>query len=631
MPDRQDLSASLYKTIVENSRDIITLVDTAGLIIFQSPAVERLTGYVPEDLVGRNVFDFIHPDDVDYALQALSQTIDDLEGNPRIVIRFLHKHQSWCDLEVAGQILESDGDTKVMLQAREVTDQQQMLRALKTSEEAFQAAFNATSAVSAMTIPETGEFLQVNDAWVSTLGWQREEAIGKTAYELNIWGTTENRNLILKELEERGTLQGFRASLFTREGKERIALIDAEFLTTADGLRMFISGIDITEREQIEAQLRQSQKLESIGQLTGGIAHDFNNLLSVIIGHTELASMEIADPRKVTKSLSVIQRSAESGAKLVQQLLAFSRKQKLTPETFQLGEHLKSMGSLLHTTLGKNIDLEISTNDDGWYCHLDITQLDNAILNIALNARDAMPDGGVLTFKLNKMSLETVVALEIGLPPGDYLQLEVNDTGTGMAPDIIDRAFEPFFTTKQSAGGTGLGLSMVFGFTKQSGGHISITSNRRGASGTTISLLLPRGEYIENEQKVVDKPTKEKRSERRVLLVEDNDDVRSLISKLLGSLGLTVVEASSGDDINKFDALSIDLLVSDVMLPGDKKGPDIARVLRKTHPQLAVLYMSGFQQGMLSEDDLSPDKVGFIQKPFSRKDFSIKIDALLED
>ncbi len=630
MPDRQDLSASLYKTIVENSRDIITLVDASGLITYQSPAVERLTGYLPADLVGRNVFDFIHPDDVDLALQALSQTVDDIEGNTRIVIRFLHKHQSWCDLEVAGQILEADGDVKVLLQAREVTDQQQMLRALKTSEEAFQAAFNATSALSALSIPETGELLQVNDAWVSTLGWEREEAIGKTAHELNIWGTVENRNIVLKELEERGTLQGFRANLYTRDGKKRIALIDAEHLTTADGLCMFISGTDITEREQIEAQLRQSQKLESIGQLTGGIAHDFNNLLSVIIGHTELASMDIGEAVKVTKSLSVIQRSAESGAKLVQQLLAFSRKQKLSPISFPLGEHVKSMGSLLHTTLGKDVDLEISTNDGDWFCHLDLAQLDNAILNIALNARDAMPEGGILTFKVNRFKLDTVVALEVGLPPGDYIQLNISDTGTGMPPDIIDRVFEPFFTTKQSAGGTGLGLSMVFGFIKQSGGHISITSDRRGG-GTTISLLLPRGEYSETKKPTTEKQSATTQPERQVLLVEDNDDVRSLISKLLSSLGLIVLEASSGDDINKFETLSINLLVSDVMLPGEKKGPDIARVLRKAHPQLAVLYMSGFQQGMLSEDDLSPDRVAFIQKPFSRKDFSLKIDALLED
>jgi CheY-like chemotaxis protein len=248
---------------------------------------------------------------------------------------------------------------------------------------------------------------------------------------------------------------------------------------------------------------------------------------------------------------------------------------------------------------------------------------------MAINSRDAMPEGGKLHFVITNTRLTGKQARIWDLQAGDYLKLNITDNGNGMTPESIGHAFEPFFTTKQSSGGTGLGLSMVFGFTKQSGGHISIFSNRRD-QGTTISLLLP----CEEERKQATQEHSghiQEQHNKQVLLVEDNDDVRVLISMLLSSLKLEVVEASSGDEVEKLKDHSFDLLVSDVMLPGDLKGPDIARKLRTEHPGLAVLYMSGFQQGMLSADDLTPEKAAFIQKPFTRKDFSAKIEMLLDD
>jgi len=250
-------------------------------------------------------------------------------------------------------------------------------------------------------------------------------------------------------------------------------------------------------------------------------------------------------------------------------------------------------------------------------------------MNLAVNARDAMPEGGELNFIITNTNLNGRQARIWDLQAGDYLKLNITDNGMGMTTETIGHAFEPFFTTKQASGGTGLGLSMVFGFTKQSGGHISIFSNRRDR-GTTISLLLPCKE--EREQAILEQIGHiQEQHNKQVLLVEDNDEVRVLISMLLSSLKLEVVEASSGDEVDKLKDKSFDLLVSDVMLPGVLKGPDIARRLRTDHPGIAVLYMSGFQQGMLSADDLTPKKVAFIKKPFTRKDFSAKIEILLDD
>ena len=627
MPDNQELSSSLYRTLVDNVRDVITLIDNNGVMNFHNPSFERQFGYSPEELVGTNVFDLVHREDISDAILALERVTQGYKDEPPIIVRFLHKDKAWRSVEVAGQLLEGESSGLVLI-TRDITEQQEILSALRLSEESFQAAFNATSAISAISVPGSGEFLDVNKAWIEAMGWSREESIGKTANELNIWGSTENRSRVIDELAGRGNLRQFKSELFSRSGERRVVLLDAEYLHLKDHSMMFISGIDITEREEIEEQLRQSQKLESIGQLTGGIAHDFNNLLSVILGHAELASIDTANKSDVDKSLSAIRKSAEIGAKLIQQLLAFSRKQKLSPEAFNLSDRILALRPMLETTLGKDIDLQIITDDDGWRCRLDPTQLESAVLNMVINSRDAMPDGGQLQFKVTSTKLGLRQAQMWSIQAGDYLQLDIKDSGSGMQPDSIEHAFEPFFTTKQSTGGSGLGLSMVFGFTKQSGGHVSIFSDRSG-SGTTISLLLPRS--LEVDQPILDGDTTQihEQKGRRVLLVEDNEDVRALILMFLRSLKLEVAEAGCAEDVEKLKGHTFDLLVSDVMLPGGVKGPDIARELRSEQPGMAVLYMSGFQQEALSPEDLEHDNVAFLQKPFARKDFSSKIEMLL--
>jgi PAS domain S-box-containing protein len=630
MPDtEQDSLSSLYRTLVDNARDVITLIDEHGVIKFQSPSVERQFGYSPGELVGQNVFDLVHEDDISNALEDLQKVAMGDQDDTPTMVRFRHKNQTWRYVEVVGQVLNGD-ISGVVLNTRDITEQQETLIDHRTSEESFQAAFNATSTISTISIPDTGELINVNDSWVKTLGWSRAEGIGKTAIELNIWGSEQNRELAMNELQRKGKLRQYKADIYTKTGERRTVLIDAEYLYLEENTQMFISCVDITEQEKIEEQLRQSQKIEAVGQLTGGIAHDFNNLLSVILGHADLASVGAAKNSELSHSLEAIIRSAETGAELIQQLLSFSRKQKLNPESFILSECIAGMQTLLQTSVGKDVEIRIEAGDDNWLCHLDPIQLESAMLNMAINARDAMPNGGYLKFLISEISLDAPKAQLLDLQPGDYVQLDIADNGKGMPPEIVEHAFEPFFTTKTAERGTGLGLSMVYGFVKQSGGHVSIKSDRRGG-GTTITLLLPRGEA---QSQVVHHQTEHgirEQKNKRVLLVEDDDNVRLLVAKLLGSLKLEVLEASNGEEAEHLMAEPLDLLVSDVMLPGGARGPDIARKLRTFQPQVAVLYMSGFHPGVLSPDDLAHKGVDFIQKPFSRDEFSSRIQALFHN
>ncbi len=628
MPVAPELTSSLYKTLVNSARDIITMIDVHGVVLYQNPAIRKILGYTPEEFTGTRILDYIHEDDAVEVAKGLEAVMDPEMRVTAMTIRFRHRNGEWRFLNVAGRYIEGEFPG-IVLSVRDVTAQEEALKSLRYSTESFRAAFNATSAISAITVPETGEFVDVNTAWVNVLGWSREEAIGRTAVELGIWGSEENRNRVFAALGDNRQLRGYKAYLYARSGRRITALIDIGFFELEEGRFSFVSGIDITEREQIEEQLRQAQKLESIGQLTGGIAHDFNNLLSVIMGHAELAEMEVENSPGAMTSLSAIRRSAQSGATLIHQLLAFSRKQSLSPEPIVLSQRIRSILPLLRTTVGKDIRIIVEGDDDEWLCLLDPNQFESAILNMAINARDAMPDGGTLTLSLTRVCMVPAQARVLDMPVGDYVQLDIMDNGVGMPPDAVARAFEPFFTTKHTSGGTGLGLSMVFGFIKQSGGHISITSDRRGG-GTTITLLLPRTDDPSRTEPPQEERTVQKLHHQRVLLIEDNSDVRALISKMLASLNLEVTEARSGDDAKRHLDTTFDLLVSDVMLPGELKGPDFARQLKKTHPDMAVLYMSGYQQGMLSREDLNQRNVSFIQKPFTRKEFSVCIEKLLK-
>ncbi len=389
---------------------------------------------------------------------------------------------------------------------------------------------------------------------------------------------------------------------------------------------------DLTRRAQAEGVLREAQKMQAIGQLTGGIAHDFNNLLTVILGNLEFVRNRPGDEERMRTRLERASWAAQRGATLTRQLLAFARKQPLAPAALDLATAMPELVPLLRRTLGEHIEVRYVETAGLWPAMADAAQLESAVLNLALNARDAMPGGGRLTIELaNKVLDEEYARRHAEVAAGDYTMLAVSDTGHGMTPDVAGRVFEPFFTTKADGKGTGLGLAMVFGFVKQSGGHVKIYSEP--GEGTTVRLYLPRaaGAAAPGRQRSA-VPVDLQRGSATVLVVEDEPAVREIAVAILGDLGYRVLEAADGEDgLRVFGAhpAAIDLLLTDVVLPGKVRGRDLAERIVAIRPEVKVLYMSGYTENSIVHNGRLDEGVQLISKPFQREQLARKVAETL--
>jgi PAS domain S-box-containing protein len=385
---------------------------------------------------------------------------------------------------------------------------------------------------------------------------------------------------------------------------------------------------DITESKQAEEQLRQAQKMKAVGQLTAGVAHDFNNMLAVISGNAELLEGELGadNPR-----LASVIRATKRAADLTQRLLAFSRRQVLRPETINANSLITDVSGLLRRTLEEHIEIETVAAAGLWNCEVDPAQLENALINLAINARDAMPDGGKLTIETANARLDDdYAAAQAEVTPGQYVMLAVTDTGSGMSPEVREHVFEPFFTTKAVGKGTGLGLAMIYGFVKQSGGHVTVYSEE--GEGTTIKLYLPRStatEAVERKRMADEAPVA--RGET-VLVVEDDPDVRALSVELLSDLGYQVMEAATGPAaLEQLGSTTrINLLLTDVVLPGGMNGRELAAGVEQCAPGIPVLYMSGYAEDVITHHGrLDPD-AELLLKPFRRAGLARAVRKILD-
>jgi PAS domain S-box-containing protein len=394
----------------------------------------------------------------------------------------------------------------------------------------------------------------------------------------------------------------------------------------------FITARDVTERRQLEAELRQSQKMEAVGRLTGGIAHDFNNLLSVIVGNTQLLARSLRESPRLLRQSETALNAAMRGAELTRRLLAFARQQVLEPRSVDLNELIGGMYELLRRTLTGDIDLRQKLGHALWASRVDPGQLENAVLNLVINARDAMPAGGVITISTRNVAIgANRAAWEEPLQPGDYAVLEVSDTGTGMTSETLKRVFEPFFTTKDVGKGSGLGLPMVYGFVKQSGGHVHISSEV--GHGTTVYLYLPRTEAsAEKAASEYDRQADLPRGEETILVVEDNGEVRTTVVDLLASLGYRVLEAANGPQaLERFMRhTDIALVFSDIMLPGGLLGSQLVQKLCERRPGLKVLLTSAFSESTIMQRGVLDGSIELLQKPYKVEDLARRIRAKLD-
>jgi DNA-binding response OmpR family regulator/nitrogen-specific signal transduction histidine kinase len=434
-----------------------------------------------------------------------------------------------------------------------------------------------------------------------------------------------------------------------RGGLQNKSLEDARFVgavidisyekETEEKLRLLNAGLEervaaeVAERMKAEDALRQAQKMEAVGQLTGGIAHDFNNLLTIIIGGLDTIRRNgPSDNSRLTRGIDMATQGARRAATLTARLLAFSRRQPLDPKPLDLNAVVRDSTELLHRTLGETIDLEAVLAPRLWVVEVDQNQLESAILNLAVNARDAMPDGGKLTIETGNTLLdESYAATDTEVSPGQYAFVSITDSGVGMPKEIIDHAFEPFYTTKEEGKGTGLGLSMVYGFVKQSGGHVTIYSELN--EGTTVRLYFPRyrGARPEPEPPADSRAPEEGRKDEVVLVVEDNDEVRGYSVTILSELGYGVYEAENAEKAMKIlrQSCRIDLMFTDVVLPG-KNGRVLADEARKIRPDLRVLYTTGYSRNAIVHQGRLDPGVQLITKPFTFDQLAARIRDVMD-
>ncbi|SFP71964.1 PAS domain S-box-containing protein [Variovorax sp. OK605] len=483
-----------------------------------------------------------------------------------------------------------------------------------------------------------GHFLSVNPAWETVLGWSADEICAMPFRELLHPDDRRGTEAELVRLSGGARTTGFENRYRTKAGEYRWL----SWTAVPDNGLLYAAARDITEQKERAAeldaareQLRQSQKLEAVGQLTGGLAHDFNNLLAAISGSLELMRRRGLEgkPADMERYVGVAQGAVKRAAALTHRLLAFSRRQTLEPKPINANRLVTDMEELLRRTLGPHVALETVAAVGLWNVHADPGQLENALLNLCINARDAMPEGGKLVVETANRWIDARTARERDLPMGQYVSLTVSDNGVGMPPEVVARAFDPFFTTKPIGMGTGLGLSMIYGFAKQSGGQVRIYSEV--GRGTSVSIYLPRHDMQEEAAIAPAEAPMAPRADQgdTVLVVDDEPALRMIIVEVMQGLGYATLEAGDGAEalrILQSPRQRIDLLVSDVGLPGGMNGRQVADAARTARPELKVLFITGYaENAVLSHGHLDPG-MHVMTKPFEMDVLARRVKQLIE-
>ncbi len=511
-------------------------------------------------------------------------------------------------------------------------------RAVEASERHFRRLFsNAASGIGWLSME--GRCMEVNETFRRMLGLAPERLPGQDFTALIHPDSRDQWREVLSEMQSGGR-SDYSGELCMQHVDSRMLHVRVSFAVLArDGMnREAITFVcqDVTEAQQMAARLHQTQRLESIGQLTGGIAHDFNNLLTVILGNADVLRRALDGQPQLAEMAAMTARAAERGATLTAQLLAFARRQMLSPRNTDVVALLEELQPLLRRSLGEHMELQIVADPGLWPALLDPSQLESAVLNLCINARDAMPDGGRVLIEMRNVVLEAAYGGQGDeIVPGAYVQISITDSGCGMSPEQLARAFEPFFTTKEGGKGSGLGLSMVYGFVRQSSGHIRIYSEL--GAGTIVKLFLPRAEdvaddHTDNGRASEDHAPARSTSGATVLVVEDDELVRRYVSRQLQGLGYRVRVAesagaaldmlSSGDEVN--------LLFSDVVMPGGMNGIELCRQAQSLRPSLPVLLTSGYTEYALAREQQIPEGVRVLSKPYRLKELSSRVAELVE-
>jgi PAS domain S-box-containing protein len=534
--------------------------------------------------------------------------------------RYVHKDGHIVPLAWSG--VWSESAQRYFFMGRDMTEHNRLVETERQIREMLTAVIDASPVAIFCLAPDRTVMMWSRSA-ERIFGYTAEETVGKP-YNLVPEGQEAEYERLFDAAMAGETIRDIRVQRRRKDG----ALIEISFSGAAmygpEGIRGVAYALsDVTESTKIEQQLRHAQKMDAVGQLTGGVAHDFNNLLTVITSTIDILADGVADKPELAAIAKLIGEAAGRGAELTSQLLSFARKQALQPREVNVNDLVLSSGKLLRPTLGENIEIQTKLETAAWPAMIDPSQLTTAILNLAVNARDAMPHGGKLTLETANIVLdEDYAAANHDVVPGSYVMVVVSDTGTGIPPDIADKVFEPFFSTKEVGKGTGLGLSMVYGFIKQSGGHVKIYSEV--GIGTAIRLYLPQASAASLEHVEAPPTVPVSGGDETVLLVEDDPLVRTSVTTQLKSLGYQVIPAANAAEALQLAAedVQFDLLFTDVIMPGALDGPQLAREMARRRPGTKVLFTSGYTEtAMINHGRLDPG-VLLLQKPHRREELA---------
>ncbi|RAK56486.1 PAS domain S-box protein [Phenylobacterium deserti] len=631
-----------YRMLIDAITDYaIYMLDRQGRVSSWNPGAARFKGYDAGEIIGEHFSRFYTEEERAAGVPALALELAEKEGRFEREGWRLRKDGSrfWAHVVIdpirspTGELV---GFAKI---TRDLTERRQSEEALRRTQEQFRLLVQGVNDYAIYMLDREGKVASWNAGAQRIKGYTPDEIIGHhfsrfyTEREREIG--TPTRGLATALREGHWEAEGLRVR---KDGSTFWAHVVIDAIRDDAGEVIGFAKVtrDITERKEAERQLQEaqaalvrSQKMDALGQLTGGVAHDFNNLLQVIAGNLQLLSRDIAgNPRAETRVQNALAGVAR-GAKLAQQLLAFGRRQPLEPKVVSIGRFIKGMDDMLRRTLGSEIEVETVISGGLWNTMVDPGQIENALLNLAINARDAMNGHGKLTIEAGNALLDDVYARQHDdVKPGQYVLLAVTDTGHGMPAEILDKVFDPFFSTKPEGKGTGLGLSMVYGLVKQSGGHIKIYSEV--GQGTTVKIYLPR--VMEAEDVVTaeaDGPVRG--GDETVLVVEDDEDVREAAVALLTELGYRVFKARDAASAMGVveSGLPIDLLFTDVVMPGPLRSPELARRAKERLPQLAVLFTSGYTENAIVHGGRLDPGVELLGKPYSREQLARKVRHVL--
>ncbi|MBU6464469.1 MAG: PAS domain S-box protein [Bradyrhizobium sp.] len=618
------------RRIFETSQDLILVTDSRGVLVQVSPSSRAILGYAPEEMIGFNSIKFIFSDDLNISRDEL-RAARRWQHTRNFDARFIHNDGRIVTLSWTGTW--SEPVRRYFFIGRDATESHQAQQTLRESEQLARGIID-TALDAFIQMTEEGTISDWNLQAENIFGWSRSEALGRRLDELIIPEPQRDaHNAGLRRFLRTGhrKILGRRLEIeaLRRDGKEITVELSITELRRRDGVVFNGFVRDLTDRIAAQDRIRQAEKMEALGQLTGGIAHDFNNILTVVTGTIEILAAAVRSEPQLATITRMIDEAAARGTELTQHLLAFARKQPLQPREIDINTLVIDTAKLLRPTLGEQIEIECVFADEICLATVDPNQLTTAILNLALNARDAMPNGGKLVLETGSADLDESYASANGdVQPGRYAVIAVSDSGAGIPAAMLDKVFDPFFTSKGPGKGTGLGLSMVYGFVKQSAGHIKIYSEE--GHGTTIRMYLPPAIAASLAERTAASPAVAGDNET-ILVVEDDRLVRSYVLTQLRSLGYATLDAA-----NAAEALAIveagnpfDLLFTDVIMPGCMNGRQLADELQKIKPGLKVLFTSGYTDNAIIHHGRLDSGVLLLAKPYRKTEMAVMIRTAL--